>query len=397
MRRRFHAFAVVPTPCGPCKGSAKAWHPADSMIERLNRSSKNKFRVAELQNRAGHRVTRILANSATLRWKQFWGAVNHGHWRKPPVYGNRELVPHPSRPFPVHRGQRPRPDNGNPCFLSDKILQSATPGIRSIYKPEPGARVPPVCPSEGRQCDLPHLAMGWVGLVAGILSAGAALAQPPTAAPSTALYFHPPRQVPLDELPPRWAKKPRRVVEQPTLTATGPVDEFAGRAAMYQWLLDHPDRASRSWHRLGTPCLEIVDRGNGRFGWTDNQGSDLFWQTVHRTKEVQSGTRRAGPARACCCRRSPCGRWSCLRHKRERCPTSAANSPPGRSVHSGRQQGRSPRSPASSVLLLRWPEQGVTQMQLFFSALSGTLTAIRNAAEIPVRQPSVGNGAAVSW
>jgi hypothetical protein len=79
----------------------------------------------------------------------------------------------------------------------------------------------------------------------------------------------------------------RRIVEQPTLSASAPSEDFGGPPAVYQWLLDHPDRAAKAWRRLGSPCLDITDRGAGWFGWTDQQGSELRWETVYRTPQMR--------------------------------------------------------------------------------------------------------------
>src|SRR5438477_7235417 len=79
----------------------------------------------------------------------------------------------------------------------------------------------------------------------------------------------------------------RPVVEHPTLSARGPVEVFQCKPEMYYRLLDHPDRASQTWRKLGAQCVPIQDRGQGRFGWADTHGSDLQWETVYR----DAGTR----------------------------------------------------------------------------------------------------------
>lgn len=93
----------------------------------------------------------------------------------------------------------------------------------------------------------------------------------------------PPPGLPLEEMPAEVRESIRKVTEQPTLSTRGPVEDFLGRSVLYQWLLDHPDRAAAAWHRLGAPCLEITDRGSGKFGWSDSAGSDLSWETVYRS------------------------------------------------------------------------------------------------------------------
>lgn len=144
---------------------------------------------------------------------------------------------------------------------------------------------------------------GWLGLAVGIFWAGAGmtLAQPlpfeqgrwwvedREAKPveergrgkdrgSRATTSAPiPAALPLDELP----AAARRVISQPTLSCRGPVEEFVGSPAMYRWLLDHPDRAARAWRRLGAQCMDIVDAGGGVYRWTDGQGKEVRWWTIH--------------------------------------------------------------------------------------------------------------------
>jgi hypothetical protein len=139
----------------------------------------------------------------------------------------------------------------------------------------------------------PRRTLGWLSLVAGVLWAGAgtALAQssaPQPTKPSPHTLPAPlPAQLPLNELPVAIREQVRKITDKPTLSARGPTETFSGRPALYQWLLDHPDRAAAAWQRLGTPCLEICDRGNGRFGWCDTQGSDLYWETIYRGPSVR--------------------------------------------------------------------------------------------------------------
>ena len=43
------------------------------------------------------------------------------------------------------------------------------------------------------------------------------------------------------------------MVQQPTLTAHAGPEEVRGR--FYEWLLEHPDRATLAWRRIGVPCV----------------------------------------------------------------------------------------------------------------------------------------------
>jgi hypothetical protein len=106
-------------------------------------------------------------------------------------------------------------------------------------------------------------------------------------------------RIPLDQVAPALRDKVRLVLEQPTLAAQGPVEVFPGSAELYRWLLDHPDRGTRAWRRLGAKCTEITDLGDGRFRWTDGQGSEVTWQVAHRNEQSRvwyaEGVVRPGP------------------------------------------------------------------------------------------------------
>ena len=94
-------------------------------------------------------------------------------------------------------------------------------------------------------------------------------------------------QVPLDEIPSGLRTKVRAVMEKPTLSSRGQTETFNGEPRVYQWLLDHPDRTAVGWKRLGAKVADIADRGNGVFGWTDAQGSDIRWQAVYRSPRMR--------------------------------------------------------------------------------------------------------------
>jgi hypothetical protein len=126
---------------------------------------------------------------------------------------------------------------------------------------------------------------GWLGVLAGWVAGGAAPAQTPpgpTVPGRAAPLAFAPARIPLEDLPDGVRERVRAVVEQPTLSAHGPVEAFRCRPATYSWLLDHPDQAARLWQLLGARCAEIEDRGGGRFGWRDASGSDIQWETVLR-------------------------------------------------------------------------------------------------------------------
>ena len=103
----------------------------------------------------------------------------------------------------------------------------------------------------------------------------------------------------LEAVAPECRDRVRAVLERPSLHARGPVETFHCQPPTYHWLLDHPDRAVRGWHKMGARCADIADRGNGRFGWKDDQGSDVYWDTVVRGADQRvwyaEGAVRVGP------------------------------------------------------------------------------------------------------
>ncbi len=124
-----------------------------------------------------------------------------------------------------------------------------------------------------------RIGVGWLGVLAGVLWAGlgGARAQSPwETAP-----------VPVDRLPYLVREAVRQTLAQPTYHAQGPAECFICDPARYHWFLDHPDRAVVAWRRLGAKCVDIQDRGNGRFGWSDTLGSDISWTTVYRDAHMR--------------------------------------------------------------------------------------------------------------
>lgn len=143
-----------------------------------------------------------------------------------------------------------------------------------------------------------RMTSGWLGLLAWLGIALPARPEPPAAygpdgptavAPRTRTGLFSARKAwpvsprfRLEAVPPDYRDRVRAVLERPTLHARGPLETFRCQVAMYHWLLDHPDRAVRGWLKMGAKCARIGDRGNGRFGWKDEQGSDVYWDTVVR-------------------------------------------------------------------------------------------------------------------
>lgn len=85
-----------------------------------------------------------------------------------------------------------------------------------------------------------------------------------------------------EQLSPAVRAKIGSIVDQPTIAARSGTEEFLCSEALYQWLLDHPDRVSLAWRQLGVPAVTIRPTARQSFSWTDSQGSELVWKTVAR-------------------------------------------------------------------------------------------------------------------
>jgi hypothetical protein len=71
-----------------------------------------------------------------------------------------------------------------------------------------------------------------------------------------------------------------KVVQKPTVSTRAVAPDVICTVAMYEWLFDHPDRVSLAWQRLKVGAVPIADAGNGKFVWTDENGSEVTWQKV---------------------------------------------------------------------------------------------------------------------
>ncbi len=107
------------------------------------------------------------------------------------------------------------------------------------------------------------------------------------------------RLVPVEALPAPLNDKVRRTLTQPTLVTRASAQEFRATPAVYEWLVEHPDRAAAAWRRLGVECSPIQERGQGRFGWRDDLGSDVQWWIIARSARARvwyaEGHVKAGP------------------------------------------------------------------------------------------------------
>jgi hypothetical protein len=138
-----------------------------------------------------------------------------------------------------------------------------------------------------------RISMTWLALVVGAAWATAGVASVRGSPIEGAV------RVPYDQIPASVRERVRLVVEHAKLATRGPTEAFACLPAQYYWLLAHPDRAATVWRYMGAKSLDIADRGNGRFGWTDKMGSDVHWDTVYANPHMRiwyaEGLVRAGP------------------------------------------------------------------------------------------------------
>jgi hypothetical protein len=84
----------------------------------------------------------------------------------------------------------------------------------------------------------------------------------------------------LDVVRPEFHEGVLKCVRHPTVATKSTGDEIVCTVAVYEWLYDHPDRVALAWQRLKVPTVTITDLGGGKFGWSDESGSEVVWQTV---------------------------------------------------------------------------------------------------------------------
>jgi hypothetical protein len=234
----------------------------------------------------------------------------------------------------------------------------------------------------------------WLGLLIGV--AWASPAAPPARAQGLFARPQPDQwqrlrtaaQVPLEELPPALRADVQKTLERPTLFASGPGESFLCRPELYTWLLDHPDRAVHAWRRLGAACLNITDRGGGRFGWSDGQGSDIVWETVYRNAALRvwyaQGQVKPGPMLPVV----PARAVVVMHHTpvRERADGTVMYQQTDVFVHTDSKT-------AALVTRLMGPsaprlaEQNISQLQMFFSSLAWYCQRYPDRTEALLRPP----------
>jgi hypothetical protein len=142
-------------------------------------------------------------------------------------------------------------------------------------------------------------------LLGGAIGVTAAKAAPPgtpsamTTPPPAALAPQPRMNV-LDAVKPEFRDAVAKCMNKATVSTRALGDEVVCTIAVYEWLYEHPDRVALAWQRLKIPSIPISDLGSGKFGWTDEYGSEVVWQTVGTFPGGRvwyaTGKVKAGPA-----------------------------------------------------------------------------------------------------
>ncbi len=121
------------------------------------------------------------------------------------------------------------------------------------------------------------------GVMASLAATTVCVGQPPAAPARSATGHENLVRVNLSEVvEPQFRDAVMKCVRNPTISTQARGEEVVCTVAVYEWLFDHPDRVSLAWQRLNVPAVAIGDLGNGKFSWTDENGSVVVWQTVGR-------------------------------------------------------------------------------------------------------------------
>ena len=108
-----------------------------------------------------------------------------------------------------------------------------------------------------------------------------------------------PFKIPLESLPASQREAIKSVLDRPTLNVHSSKVTFDCLPEQYRWFLDHPDRGVIAWRRLGAKCVTILPHGQNTFAWNDGKGSEVIWETVHNCTGQRvwfaEGTIKPGP------------------------------------------------------------------------------------------------------
>ncbi len=214
-----------------------------------------------------------------------------------------------------------------------------------------------------------RLCIGWVCAIASLhatwANAGGPSAPPKKADANVVV------QIPWADLDERATTLAKQMMDKHTVQARGPAETFCCTPQHYAWLLDNPDRAVSAWRRLGAKCVTIQRRGQSKFGYADDLGSDVTWETVHQSNGVRiwfaEGKVKASPLLPLV----PVKAIVVLRHTDGKLPDGnlCVQHQTDVVIHTDSMA-------AAAVTKLmgqsaaKLAEQGLGQLQLFFSALS---------------------------
>ncbi|MBM3997392.1 MAG: hypothetical protein FJ303_25075 [Planctomycetes bacterium] len=177
--------------------------------------------------------------------------------------------------------------------------------------------------------------------------------------------------IPWSELSQRAVVLAKPLVANPTVHAKGPVDTFMCTPVQYCWLLDNPDRAVTAWRRLGAKCVSIQRKGPAAFGYTDDNGSNITWEVVHHAPGVRIWHADGKVKPNAVLPLVPVKALIVLRYTEGKSPSGAALV-----QHHAEVMVHTDSKAAVAVTKLmgqsapKLAEQGLGQLQLFFSALS---------------------------
>jgi hypothetical protein len=198
------------------------------------------------------------------------------------------------------------------------------------------------------------------------------------------------KDLPLDRFSDKHRKLAQHVLAKPAFSAKGPSEAFYCNPQHYLYFLDHPDKAVAAWRRLGAKCVSISCKGDQQFGWTDPLGSEVTWETVHRGGEMRIWYADGKVKPNNVMPLIPVKALLVIRHK-------ALQKPDGATLvqHQADLYVHTDSKTAALVARMLGPsahrvaEQGLGQLQLFFSGLSWYLDRHPDQAETLLREEPV--------
>ena len=188
--------------------------------------------------------------------------------------------------------------------------------------------------------------------------------------------------LPLEKLGERQRQLAQHVLDRPAFTAKGPSETFFCKPDQYQFILDHPDRAVLAWRKLGAKCVSIIAKGEQQFGWSDDQGSEVVWETIHRGKELHIWHAEGKVRPSAVMPLVPLKALVVMRHQEQRNTDGATLV-----RHQADLYVQTDSKTAALVTRMLGPasqrlaEQGMGQLQLFFSGMSWYLDRHPEQAE----------------